>query len=271
MPLYKEALTNKIDDDLAGRNDNWTALDRHIDAASVHLATSTPTANRIMMWDAAGRAKAVAPAAADDLARKDTVDAVQTNLNAYAAAQAVVNKIILPRRVGATEDRWYCAGIDNATVLTTGAPTANILRAMPLLIPLGRTLDRIAINVTTLTAGKARLGIYSDNGNCYPNSRVLDAGEVDTGSTGVKAVNINQTLTPGLYWLVMVNNAASTIRALSVGGVMPILGLASDLGTAPGVGWSVAFDYAALPATFTAAAAAITAVPIPAIFVRFSV
>ena len=263
MPLYKEALTNKIDDDLAGRNSNWTALDGHIDAASVHLATSAATVNRIVLRDAAGRAQVAAPSAAADIARKDTVDAVVTT-------QAIVNNAILFRRMGATEDRWYCAGIDNATVLTTGAPTANVLRAMPFPKYRQRTLDRIAINVTTLTAGNARLGIYADDGNCYPGSRILDAGAVDTGTTGVKALTISQVLTPGLYWLVLVSNAASTIRALSVGGAIPILGLANDLSTAPGVGWSVAFTYAALPATFPADAAAITAVPIPAIFVRFS-
>ena len=172
------------------------------------------------------------------------------------------------RRKGATEDRWYVAGMVNATVLTTGAPTANFLRALPLIT--GRaTLDRIAINVTAAAAGSARLGIYNDGGNLYPSSLVLDAGEVSTGTTGVKALTIiNQTLAPGLYWLVLVSNAASTIRALALGGCMAILGLDATLGTAPGVGWSATFTYAALPASFPAGASVLAATPVPAVFVR---
>lgn len=49
-------------------------LDAHTNATSAHDATSAATASRIMMRDANGRAKVAAPAAADDIARKDTVD-----------------------------------------------------------------------------------------------------------------------------------------------------------------------------------------------------
>lgn len=54
----------------------------HIDATTnVHGATSSATANKIIIRDSSGRAKVAAPSASDDIARKDTVDAVQTNLN----------------------------------------------------------------------------------------------------------------------------------------------------------------------------------------------
>lgn len=52
-----------------------SALSTHTSATSAHSATSAATANRIMMRDASGRAKVAAPSAADDVARKDTVDA----------------------------------------------------------------------------------------------------------------------------------------------------------------------------------------------------
>lgn len=167
-------------------------------------------------------------------------------------------------------ERWYTAPV-TGTALTTGAPTANTLRAIP--FPLSETvvLDRIAINVTTLLAGQARLGIYEDNGNMYPGARVLDAGTVDSGSAGVKAITINQTLQGGkLYWLVIVGNAAPTIRTFAVASMLPLLGFDNTLGTAPGLFYSVAYTYAALPATFPTGAAVGTAVPIPAIFVRIS-
>lgn len=50
-------------------------VNTHAAGTSVHGATSAATANRIMMRDANGRAKVAAPAVADDIARKDTVDA----------------------------------------------------------------------------------------------------------------------------------------------------------------------------------------------------
>jgi len=58
----------------------------HINATTgVHGATSAATPNSVVQRDSAGRAKVAAPAAADDIARKDTVDAVQTNLTNHIA------------------------------------------------------------------------------------------------------------------------------------------------------------------------------------------
>jgi len=173
------------------------------------------------------------------------------------------------RRVGSTPNRWYCAGQVNALALTTSAPTANNLRALPFFTPKKITLDQIAINVTTLIAGKARLGIYNDDGTVYPGTLLLDAGEVDTGTTGVKAVAINQPLTAKLYWLVHVGNAAPTLRGVATGGLAHILGLDSGLGTAPGVGYTAAFTYAALPASYPSGATVLTGT-CTAIFVRLS-
>lgn len=56
----------------------------HIAAQTgIHGATSAATANKIIIRDNSGRAKVAAPAAGDDIARKNEVDAVQTNLNQH--------------------------------------------------------------------------------------------------------------------------------------------------------------------------------------------
>jgi hypothetical protein len=44
------------------------------------------------------------------------------------------------------------------------------------------------------------LGIYLDNGACFPGALLLDAGTVAVDTTGTKTITINQTLF-GLYWL----------------------------------------------------------------------
>ena len=75
---------------------------------TAHGATSAATAGKIVIRDAAGRSKVVAPSAADDIARKDTVDAVQTNLATHAAltnphsatAAPTANRIILRDAAG---------------------------------------------------------------------------------------------------------------------------------------------------------------------------
>ncbi|UVI32097.1 hypothetical protein [Paenibacillus spongiae] len=65
-------------------NGAQSKVDTHATATnSVHGSTSAATANRIIQRDTNGRAKVASPSAADDIARKDTVDAVQTVLTGH--------------------------------------------------------------------------------------------------------------------------------------------------------------------------------------------
>lgn len=176
------------------------------------------------------------------------------------------------RRSGTSApEAWYTTSV-TAAAATTGAPTENVLRAIPFVVPKTITLDRIAISVTNNKAGNARLGIYEDDGNVYPGALILDAGVINTGgANGIKTLTIDQTLTGNkLYWLVIVGSNNPTIRCFTMANMMVIQGFTSDLNAAPGVGYSVAYVYGALPATFPASATYITASPIPAIFVRLS-
>ena len=61
-------------------------VDTHANTTTAHGSTSSATANTIIQRDASGRSKIAAPSAIDDIARKDTVDTVQTNLNNHALA-----------------------------------------------------------------------------------------------------------------------------------------------------------------------------------------
>ncbi len=175
---------------------------------------------------------------------------------------------------GSGSEIWYIANLGNCTALTTGAPTANTLRALPFIAPArGGRLDRIACNVTTLLAGNLRLGIYKaiSDSNIYPGSLLAVSGDISSGTTGVKSYTIDLALNPGeLYWLAHVGSVAATLRCMAVGGVGPIMGMTSALSTAPNAGYSVAHTYGALPSVFTAGGSVITAVPIPALAFRFS-
>lgn len=63
----------------------------------------------------------------------------------------------------------------------------------------------ISLNVQVTSAGTTgsliRLGIYSDDGNLLPGALLLDAGTVDSSTTGLKTITISQLLTRGVYWL----------------------------------------------------------------------
>lgn len=137
-----------------------------------------------------------------------------------------------------------CYSISQATM------TANTIYAVPFLAARDMTVDRIAINVITADTGNsARMGIYRDGNNLYPGELLLDAGEVSVGTTGVKAITIDQSLMKGLYWLAIVSDGTPNVRVLT--NAVTILGMNSTHANHQ-TGWSAAFTYAALPDPFTA-------------------
>jgi hypothetical protein len=210
-----------------------------------------------------GQTEAVAAAA--------LVGGGQTALHTHAGGGgSIESDIHYFRKVGVTNfEAWYTSP-STGTALTATAVTAGRLYALPFLCPKAITLDRIAFNVTTLLAGKARCGIYNDSG-LYPSSLLLDGGELDTGTAGVKSTTINQALNASsLYWLAFLANAAVTIRGFAVASMLPILGISNALGTAPNLGLYVTQTYGALPGTFPGTPTMIVAAPLPAIFVRLS-
>jgi len=132
---------------------------------------------------------------------------------------------------------------------------ANKLHAAPLVIPRNIAVDRIAIDVEVAGGAgtHARLGIYENGTNVYPGSLLLDAGEVDITSTGIKAITIDQALTKGLYWVVFVTDDASMkICGLANHPSVPPLGLQSNAFHVMSGHWRVDFTYGALPDPFTA-------------------
>jgi len=148
--------------------------------------------------------------------------------------------------------RYQLTSLANCTALGTLAITASRLYAIPFLVCNTHTYVKIGIYVGTLSAGLVRLGIYSNLDNdVYPGALLVDAGVVDVGSTGLKEIVISQQLSPGLYWLALVGNSTPTLRAVTVAGAVPIIGLDNAFNTTPGNGWYVAFTYAALPNPFT--------------------
>lgn len=156
------------------------------------------------------------------------------------------------KRIG----NYYGTFLTGGAQTTQGIASANSLRAFPFYLPITTSFDKMAIRVTTLATGttpRIRLGIYEDNGNNYPGKLILDAGEVNVSTTGVKELDINVKLPGGkLYWLVLIgqDTASLVVAASAATNVLPILGYESDLSGTPLAGWAATQTYGALPATY---------------------
>jgi hypothetical protein len=129
---------------------------------------------------------------------------------------------------------------------------ASYLYAVPFFTPLARTVTSVAIHVNTAVTGSARLGIYNDNGNIYPGSLVIDAGTVDTGTTGLKEITaLNVTLVANtLYWLSFVCSSTPYLAATAAGEYWSLLGYSTGLNANASAYYYVSFVYGSLPSTY---------------------
>lgn len=178
------------------------------------------------------------------------------------------------RKIGTTTlERWYTSTSNGfSPVVVTFAQ--NLLKAQPFVVPKTITLDRIGMEITVIgTVGSlVRLGIYaSENG--LPTTLVLDAGTIAGDSATFQSITINQTLAPGLYYLVNLSNSVVniTFRAIPIASAQSIMGVSSTLGaTASGNLIQSTFTYAALPNTFDNTGIVVASANVPIISVRLS-
>lgn len=134
------------------------------------------------------------------------------------------------------------------------ALVANRLYASPYPISRARTPANLAFEVTTgVGASNIRIGLYLDNGNCYPGARLTNGGAVSTAGTGIKTVSYTTQIAKGLLWVALISDDtpsvyAATIEALSLLGVTSVLGRGRQ-------GWYIDDTYGNLPDPFPAAGA----------------
>lgn len=128
---------------------------------------------------------------------------------------------------------------------------ANLLVAVPYPIVRPMTADRIAVEVSTGGAAGAllRLGIYNDNGAGLPGTLKLDAGTVDSTTTGLKTITISHALARGLYWLAVIGNTAGVAVYRSGVTFLQLVGRSANLQNIDG-GVYKTQTYGALPDPF---------------------
>lgn len=153
----------------------------------------------------------------------------------------------------------YTANTSTAT--TTTALVTNRLYYLPFVITTSTTFDRIAIEHLGAVGGAAsvvRLGIYSSTSG-LPSTQLLNAGTVDlTTAIALKAITINQTITPGLYYLAAVAQITSGLPTFRT--AAPTIVTPDSSNVTAGVKFEAAAG--ALPATATPGVANTTTVPV---------
>lgn len=114
-----------------------------------------------------------------------------------------------PLKIRTGSGYWHGRG---GSVASIGALGANYLRAMPMFFDRACTATSMAIYISTAVASSTvRLGIYADDGAGAPGTLVIDAGTVDSSTTGVKSpTTFSASLTTGLYWLVAVQQGGAS-------------------------------------------------------------
>lgn len=154
-----------------------------------------------------------------------------------------------------------------APIMSTAALVANRLYFIPFVIYESTTFTKIGVSVTTLAASTGiRLGIYNYNNTYgYPGSLILDAGTIDSSTTGDKTISISQTLYDK-FWLCLISNGTPSIRTSYT--VAPPLSevnawwgmnsFGSPSNNSSPIVSSAPSYYTALPATFTGTSVSVT-------------
>jgi len=134
---------------------------------------------------------------------------------------------------------------------STVAKAVDTLWASPFVVTSPGFLDKLAFEVTTGAVGVARLGLYHNKGrnNLYPDTLIVETGEIDVSAAAVKEASIDVKIDAGIYWFVyLAGTLAPTVRCVAAACALPLLGLSSAHANQLGI--SKALAYAALPAAF---------------------
>ena len=131
------------------------------------------------------------------------------------------------------------------------------------------TIDRNGAEVNSAgeAGSKFRLGVYADDGTCFPGALLLDAGQIAGDSATVQGLTVSLSLSPGLYWVGgAVQTVTTTQPTMRIVGswatsVPLVLGTSAPSAGTFAVGFQQSSVTGALPSTFTTAITGTTSLP----------
>ena len=134
------------------------------------------------------------------------------------------------------------------------ALTANVLYAAPYPMSRARTPANLVIEVTTLAdPSNIRLGLYADNGSCYPGARITNGGVALGATTGIKTVAYTTQVPKGLIWFAFISDSTPQMRGQGLE-FLKLLGSVSALDGNEGGHYYKADTYGNLPDSFPSGA-----------------
>ncbi|HNP72987.1 MAG TPA: hypothetical protein PLO33_10800 [Kouleothrix sp.] len=158
-------------------------------------------------------------------------------------------------------------GVELSGAPATLPPGLNTLYYFPIWTPVPIQVTGLLAEITTAAASaKARMGLYQCTSDLTPGALIVDGGEVDCSSTGVKEDTVSVLLPPGpslIAW--NCNSGSVNVRYARGGspamGVLPTLGAnwyrseltaTSTYGALPasGVAWTATGGFSGLPPWF---------------------
>ncbi len=95
----------------------------------------------------------------------------------------------------------------------TQAGSANRMELFPFTARADTAVTGLAVNVTTLVAAAlGKIVVYDSDGTGRPNALVLETGDLDFSTLGVKTATVSVTLRQGkTYWLGLRHNSTATL------------------------------------------------------------
>lgn len=164
---------------------------------------------------------------------------------------------------------------NNGTANNTATITAGQAYFLPYVLSCSERVSSLIARTIAGGAGSVvRVGLYRDDGNAGPGELIFDGGTAtSTAATTTLTYPITggMVLNPGLYWTVLCcSSTAPTVRGYAINAVYPICGHDSSMPTTHTYGWRITHTATnAFPSTITAAKTALTAVPLPSVYMEF--
>jgi hypothetical protein len=179
---------------------------------------------------------------------------------------------VRPASLPALASGQYYVPLSPFSASTSAALGNGTLRLTPWIVNQSMTVSRLAAEITAVgdVGSKLRLCIYADNGYGYPGALVLDAGQIAGDSATTQELTTSAALTPGVYWIggvvQSVTTTQPTVRTITNWAPPIPIGVSSlPAANITATGYSITGITGALPTTYPAGAAIITAVPRPII------
>ncbi len=171
---------------------------------------------------------------------------------------------------GVTNEFWYRAGQVIDTALASQTMVANRLSCVPHYFPRDTVIDKVAIEVTTGSAGNGRVGIYENRDDFYPGNLIYDSGDMDVTNIAVLSKDAPMQLPGGkVYWFAAVTSSTPVVRSCSPGTKASIFGTSSAFGAATSSAlYTLMGVYGPLPAQFPVNPTLLLGISMPGIAFR---